>query len=84
MHQEIEVPDLGDGVTEGFVLEWLKKVGDPAVEVADTGCWHPRRSRQQGEGRSTHHRAGAILTVAIERTRCDGQLALARSPTCGS
>ncbi|WP_235734385.1 biotin/lipoyl-containing protein [Nocardioides alcanivorans] len=28
MRMEVEVPDLGDGVTDCFVVEWLKKTGD--------------------------------------------------------
>ena len=28
MREEIKVPELGEGVTDGFVVEWLKKVGE--------------------------------------------------------
>lgn len=32
MRHEMKVPDLGQGVTDGFVVEWLKEVGEDVDE----------------------------------------------------
>ncbi|HJQ48173.1 MAG TPA: biotin/lipoyl-containing protein [Amycolatopsis sp.] len=32
VRQEIKVPELGEGVTDGFVVEWLKEVGEHVDE----------------------------------------------------
>lgn len=29
MRADVTLPDIGEGVTEAFVVRWLKEVGDP-------------------------------------------------------
>ncbi|MFI0791904.1 dihydrolipoamide acetyltransferase family protein [Micromonospora rubida] len=67
--KEFNLPDLGEGLTEGEILAWLVKVGDvielnqPIVEVETAKAAVEIPAKWAGQVRSIFHPAGSTIEV---------------------
>src|SRR6201999_4081752 len=67
--KEFNLPDLGEGLTEGEILNWLVKVGDtielnqPIVEVETAKAAVEIPSPYAGVVTALHHQAGETVDV---------------------
>jgi 2-oxoisovalerate dehydrogenase E2 component (dihydrolipoyl transacylase) len=67
--KQFKLPDLGEGLTEGEILQWMVKVGDevklnqPIVEVETAKAAVEVPSPYAGVVHEIHHEAGATVDV---------------------
>jgi 2-oxoisovalerate dehydrogenase E2 component (dihydrolipoyl transacylase) len=67
--QDFKLPDLGEGLTEGEILQWMVKVGDtvvlnqPIVEVETAKAAVEVPSPYAGVVTALHHEAGTTVDV---------------------
>ncbi len=66
---EFKLPDIGEGVTEGELIQWLVKAGDsvnqdqPLAEIMTDKATVEIPSPQKGTVKETKHNAGDIIKV---------------------
>jgi pyruvate dehydrogenase E2 component (dihydrolipoamide acetyltransferase) len=69
--KEFNLPDLGEGLTEGEILAWLVKVGDtvelnqPIVEVETAKAAVEIPAKWAGTVTKIHHEAGTTVAVGM-------------------
>src|SRR5919107_3167835 len=67
--KQFKLPDLGEGLTEGEILQWMVKVGDevklnqPIVEVETAKAAVEVPSPYAGVVTEIHHQAGETVDV---------------------
>jgi 2-oxoisovalerate dehydrogenase E2 component (dihydrolipoyl transacylase) len=78
MANDFKLPDLGEGLTEGEILQWLVKVGDtvtlnqPIVEVETAKAAVEVPSPYAGVVTAIHHQAGETVNVGTVIITFDG------------
>ena len=77
--RDFALPDLGEGLTEGEILQWMVKAGDtvtlnqPIVEVETAKAAVEVPSPFAGVVTAIHHEAGTTVDVGAVIIRCSSR-----------
>src|SRR5215475_3961292 len=90
--QNVKLPDIGEGVTEGELVKWLVKIGDqvkadqPVAEVMTDKATVEVPSPYAGVVKELKFKEGDVIPIetVIAIVEGDGASAAAKAPTNGS